>query len=228
MDEAEIEQSIPCRVGYQERKCRFASPAFCVLFILLRLMIWPSPAWACPNLIDCTPEHKHKQGVWKLAKPDVIPLTLITLAGAGALWEGGEDRLGHTLWQSLDATALAAASAGVLKHSLGRQRPEDTDHANRWFKGGDSFPSGNATLATAVVTPIILEYGPGDPRIYWLAALPAFDMAGRIAYKAHWPTDVLAGALLGFASGYLAHQEQTPWILSVMPQGVYIGIKHRF
>jgi undecaprenyl-diphosphatase len=157
-----------------------------------------------------------------------MPLTLITLAGAGALWEGGEDRFGHTLWQSLDATALAAASAEVLKHSLGRQRPEDTDHANRWFKGGDSFPSGDVTLTTAVVTPIILEYGPGDPRVYWLAALPAFDMAGRVAYKAHWPTDVLAGALLGFASGYLAHQEQMPWTLSVMPHGIYIGIKHRF
>ena len=38
----------------------------------------------------------------------------MTTLGA-AIWEGGQTRLGHTLWQSLDSAALAGVSIQILK-----------------------------------------------------------------------------------------------------------------
>jgi membrane-associated phospholipid phosphatase len=43
--------------------------------------------------------------------------------------------------------------------------------------------------------------------------------------QAHWQTDVLAGFALGTASGYYAHHRDSPFVLSYMPRGVFIGVR---
>lgn len=59
----------------------------------------------------------------------VQDLTLFTIVG-GALWEGGDSRLGKTYWQSLDAAALGAVSSTGLKYVFSRTRPAKTNDPN--------------------------------------------------------------------------------------------------
>ena len=169
-------------------------------------------------------------GIWSIAKPPLFPAELTILAAAGALWEGGSDRFGRTLWQSLDADALSGVSALALKYTFQRERPSQTSDPNEWFKGrhSQSFPSSDVAAAAALVTPLILEYREDEPWVYLLAALPVFDMAARLKARAHWQTDVLGGGALGALCGYGAHRLKNPFILSVMPGGVAAGLRYRF
>ena len=74
-----------------------------------------------------------------------------------------------------------------------------------WFQHGSnySFPSGEASVAAALVTPYILEYGGDYPATYALMLLPLYVGAGRVKNQAHWQTDVLAGWAVGGLSGGL-------------------------
>lgn len=174
--------------------------------------------------------HRHTTGIWGLARTPTFPAALIGGAAVAGFWEGGESRVGRTLWQGLDGAALAGASTSVLKYAFGRERPSQTGNPDEWFKGAhaQSFPSGDVSAITGLITPAILEYRRSDPAIYALAALPVFDMAARVQAQGHWQTDVLGGAVVGVASGYFTHGLPHPIILSLMPHGVELGLKRHF
>ena len=89
-----------------------------------------------------------------------------------------------------------------IKYTVGRSRPHESDgtHAFRPFSGNASFPSGHTTTAFAIVTPWVMFYP--HPVTYGLFALSTGTAVARIARDAHWATDVLAGAALGFTTGY--------------------------
>ena len=159
----------------------------------------------------------------------VEDLTLLGIVG-GALWEGGNDRLGRTYWQSLDSVALGAVSSTGLKYVFTRSRPSQTNDPDQWFKGKGhySFPSGEVTFMSAAVTPFVLEYGHDNPAVYALEALPVYTAVARVKVHAHWQSDVVAGFGLGFGTGYLAHRQSSPWILRAMPGSVQVGYKTRF
>jgi undecaprenyl-diphosphatase len=148
-----------------------------------------------------------------------------------ALWFGGEDRFGHTMWQSIDASAVGSAMTYLLKYSLGRERPSQTSNPDEWFKGtgATSFPSGEVTLISAAVTPLVLEYRSDTPAIYALELLPIYDAIARVKVHGHWQSDVIAGYAIGSTAGYFMHlRQRTPLILSVMPHGIYVGLKKNF
>lgn len=145
-----------------------------------------------------------------------------------ALWEGGDSRLGRVAWQSIDATAIGGIAATILKRGFSRSRPDQTTDPNKWFQGGgnESFPSGEVTLTSAIVTPFVLEYGKEHPAVYLLELLPVYDAIGRVKVHGHWQSDVVAGFALGTATGILLHRRhKTPFILSVVPHSIYVGIK---
>jgi len=169
-------------------------------------------------------------GVWAVAKSPDFPAGLTAAAALGAFWEGGNDRLGKTLWQCLDADALSGITVQAMKLTFQRERPSQTGDPNEWFKGphSQSFPSGDVSTVSSLVTPLILEYHDDHPAIYALAALPVFDMAARMKAHAHWQTDVLAGAAVGALSGYLVRKLKEPFILSIMPDSVAVGVRYRF
>jgi PAP2 superfamily protein len=169
-------------------------------------------------------------GIWKRNDQQTLLYALIGGEIAGAVWLGGEDRLGKTFWQSIDSSALGAVSSEAMKHIFTRARPDQTDDPNQWFQGHGhySFPSGEVTAVTAIVTPFVLEYGSDHPAVYALELLPAYDAIARVKVHAHWQTDVLAGFALGTATGYLAHSRDSPVILSVLPHGFMVGLRHQF
>jgi membrane-associated phospholipid phosphatase len=46
--------------------------------------------------------------------------------------------------------------------------------------------------------------------------------------QAHWQSDVLAGSALGTGAGWLKHRNpNTPYILSIMPHGIYVGVSKK-
>ncbi len=93
-------------------------------------------------------------------------------------------------WQS-NARGLVWSTlfVTVLKYSFGRQRPGNSDSHL-------SFPSGHTTTAFATATSLTYAYG-------WEAAAIAYPIAvwvglSRLSDDAHYESDVVAGAFLGF------------------------------
>lgn len=159
----------------------------------------------------------------------MLAASLLFVAG-GALWEGNDNRFGHTLWQSGDALMLSGASVLVLQNLFQRERPEDTADPNRWFQGfgNTSFPSGHVTLAAAAITPIVLEYGHQSPWVYALEAIPLYEAIGRVKTREHWQTDVLAGWGIGTALGFYAHSRNLPILIEILPHGFAVGLHVHF
>jgi len=109
---------------------------------------------------------------------------------------------------------LTQATAGILteliKYTVNRDRPFITypelevlsDH------GGSSFPSGHTSAAFASATAISLAF----PK--WYIALPAYTWASCVGYSrmhlgCHYPSDVLAGAILGIGTGWIMSRVNT-------------------
>lgn len=61
--------------------------------------------------------------------------------------------------------------------------------------------------------------------MYALEVLRLCDAIARMQVQAHWQTDVLASFAVGTASGYLARRRDSPFVLSHVPHGVFIGLR---
>jgi undecaprenyl-diphosphatase len=170
------------------------------------------------------------RGIWKRSTQNALLGVVVTGTIAAAFWEGGETRLGKTLWQSVDATLISTVATTGGKLVFTRVRPSQTDDANQWFKGGHhySFPSGEVGAMSAVVTPFVLEYSHDHPWVWALESLPAYIAVARVKSRAHWQTDVLAGFAIGTAGGYYAHSRDSPWMLGVLPHGVSVGLRKQW
>jgi membrane-associated phospholipid phosphatase len=198
-----------------------------IIFRLVLVSI-AAPAWGAGGPLGI--DHKlsyDNSGIWK--RSNQLALLDLMIAGEliGGLWEGGETRLGKTYWQAIDASLLAGLSAQPLKYAFSRSRPTQTDDPNAWFQGSGhySFPSGEVAAISAIVTPFVLEYGAENPSVYALEVLPLYDALARMKVHAHWQTDVLAGFALGTASGFYARRRDSPLVLSLMPNAVFVGLR---
>jgi hypothetical protein len=169
-------------------------------------------------------------GIWNHNVELALMDTMIVGEIGCGVWEGGEALLGKTCWQAVDSSAVSAVFAQAGKLIFTRSRPSQTDNSNQWFqgKGNYSFPSGEVTAVTSIVTPFILQYGRNDPAVYALALLPVYSGVARLKEQGHWQTDVLASWTLGAATGYWASTRETPLILSVLPHGFMVGAHTRF
>jgi PAP2 superfamily len=90
----------------------------------------------------------------------------------------------------------------ILKNIFGRERPgvSNGETVFRPGSGNDSFPSGHATQAFSIASVVAMRsHGWVVPTLaYTAATLVAFD---RVNDRAHFPSDVVAGAALGLAAG---------------------------
>jgi acid phosphatase family membrane protein YuiD len=168
-------------------------------------------------------------GIWARSNQTALIDSMIGAVVVGAVWEGGDDRLGKTFWQSVDSGVISGVAATALKYAFSRERPSQTSDPNKWFTGhGQSFPSGEVTTTSALVTPFVIEYGKDQPAVYALELLPLYDAFARMKTHGHWQTDVIAGYALGMASGYFLHRRAAPLIWSVAPHAIQIGLKAQF
>jgi undecaprenyl-diphosphatase len=205
---------------------RFYSGGLC---LLLCLCAGPTIAGGGPIGIDHLVDYQNS-GIWKRSNQTALIDVLIGGEIAGALWEGGETRLGKTFWQSIDSSVIGAVSSEAIKHIFTRSRPNQSSDPNLWFQGAShySFPSGEVTAVTAIVTPFVLEYAHDYPAVYALELLPLYDGIARVKVHAHWQSDALAGFALGTAAAYFAHTRDSPIILGVLPHGFIVGLHTKF
>jgi PAP2 superfamily len=171
------------------------------------------------------------QGIWARRNQLLLIDAMLVGETVVAVWEGGDTRLGRTMWKSIDATVVGGVTSEVLKRAFTRARPDETTDPNQWFQGGShaSFPSGEVTVVSAIITPLVLEYRHDHPAVYALELLPLYDAIARVKVHGHWQSDVLAGYALGTATGYfMGRRTRTPVVLSVMPHSVYVGFRHSF
>ena len=112
-----------------------------------------------------------------------------------------DSRFQDASFTSAQSLVYAGLITSGLKTVFGRARPESGLHEQTFapFSGRTSFPSGHTTAAFAIVTPWVMYY-PG-PLTYSLFALSTGTAVARIARDKHWPTDVVAGAAIGFFTG---------------------------
>ncbi|MDW8468731.1 MAG: YjbH domain-containing protein [Burkholderiales bacterium] len=134
---------------------------------------------------------------------DALPLAALG-AAAIAAFDESRPRLSDCGWAALEAGALAFAGSELLKRAIGRARPEmglgprnfDTFTSR---ESRASFPSRHTALAWAALTPFAREYDAD-----WLYGVALLSNVGRAMSTRHWLSDTVAGALLGYAAGYLA------------------------
>lgn len=90
----------------------------------------------------------------------------------------------------------------VLKHLVSRARPSKTMDflviGPAIKKGFESFPSGHAAVAFSFAYLLSAYYPPGRFLFYSIAFLAAFE---RIENLHHFPSDLIAGAVLGLLLG---------------------------
>ncbi|HEX2976636.1 MAG TPA: phosphatase PAP2 family protein [Bacteroidales bacterium] len=111
--------------------------------------------------------------------------------------------------KALEMAAASLATLAItqgLKFSINRQRPFVTypDIMQKTRAGDPSFPSGHTSAAFSFATSISLSYSK------WYFVVPSYAWAGTVAYSrmrlgAHYPSDVLAGALIGTGTAWLTH-----------------------
>ena len=207
-----------------------ALPAAWLTALVISLPALPAAAQNCGwSRIDHIVSYD-ASGVWN---PNVYRgLVGVLTVGqiGGAIWEGAETRFGRTMWQGIDSEIIAGVTATAGKYIFTRTRPSTEDNPCLWFQHGSnySFPSGEASVAAALVTPYVIEYGSDYPATYALLLLPLYVGAGRIKNQAHWQTDVLAGWTVGGLSGWFAHSLDVPIMIRLLPHGFEVGYSKQF
>ncbi|MFC3884746.1 phosphatase PAP2 family protein [Bacillus songklensis] len=109
-----------------------------------------------------------------------------------------------TSYASAFALALSHIPVAIAKKIYPRKRPYLELAGTKVLENplqDHSFPSGHSTAVFSVITPIILSY-PASA----LVLLPIGCSVGlsRIYLGLHYPTDVLAGMVLGTSVGFLS------------------------
>lgn len=199
------------------------------VLILLTISMAPDVANAAGGPLGI--DHRlpyDNSGIWSRHNQLILQDGVILTELGGALWLGGKSRLGNTFWRSIDSSAFAALTVQGMKYAFGRERPSQTDNPNEWFKNGQSFPSGEVALQASFITPFIMEYRHDHPWVWGLELLPAYDGVARMKVHGHWQTDVLAGWAVGTLWGVYAHNRHTPFFLSIMPNGIMVGLHTSF
>jgi membrane-associated phospholipid phosphatase len=110
------------------------------------------------------------------------------------------------------AVLLSTGLSMSLKYSVHRKRPYVCyDDIQQCMNTGPySFPSGHTTAAFTAATSLSLAF----PK--WYVIAPSFAWAVAVGYSrmhlgVHFPSDVIAGMLLGIGSSVLCYQAQN-WI----------------
>jgi len=108
--------------------------------------------------------------------------------------------------------ALNTAMAVGLKYMINRDRPYITYPEIKPIatEGTPSMPSGHTASAFNIATSLTLFY----PK--WYVAVPAYTWASGVAYSrmyigVHYPTDLIAGAILGSGTAWLTYYLNKKW-----------------
>jgi membrane-associated phospholipid phosphatase len=112
-----------------------------------------------------------------------------------------DDRARQYMLTGGEGAGIATLLDVSIKAAFGRLRPYQDGHSHTaFFRGGASFVSGDVTPMFALATGIS-EYFDNE----WYVAAPVYSLAlldgfGRMGHDAHWFSDVVGAALLGWGT----------------------------
>lgn len=160
-------------------------------------------------------EHRnvHLDGTFKAFSNSVSPISIaapILIFGTGLIEKDQElKQKGLMIGESFLVTTIIATT---LKHTINRPRPFETypDIQKLSAGGSSSFPSGHTSDAFSTATSLSLAF----PK--WYVIAPSYTYATLVGYSrmhlgVHYPSDVLAGAVIGAGSAFLCYKAQK-WI----------------
>ncbi len=160
-------------------------------------------------------EHRnvHLDGTFKAFSNSISPISIaapILIFGTGLIEKDQElKQKGLMIGESFLVTTIIATA---LKHAVNRARPFETypDIQKLSDGGSGSFPSGHTSDAFSTATSLSLAF----PK--WYVIAPSFTYASLVGYSrmhlgVHYPSDVLAGAIVGAGSAFLCYKAQK-WI----------------
>ena len=106
-----------------------------------------------------------------------------------------------------ESLGISSAITFAVKYTFKRKRPFDASPLviKASGGGGPSFPSGHTSEAFSAATSLSIAY----PK--WYVIAPAFVWASTVGYSrmylgVHYPSDVLAGAIVGAGSAFLSYK----------------------
>lgn len=95
----------------------------------------------------------------------------------------------------------------VLKYAIGRRRPQRTYRPRLWnTRLTPSFPSGHTASSCAFATAMSAKYSRYKIPLFAYACLSGYT---QMYVGNHYPSDVVAGAILGYGCGELASRYDT-------------------
>lgn len=158
--------------------------------------------------------------------------TIAAALAAGGLLAGDHRVMtgGLTL---LEGNIVLGVVLQLSKRAFGRVRPNHPG-PGRWFSGGDSFPSDHTAHAFLLAS--VLDATIDRPAWRWVLYPLATGVAlDRLHEGVHYPTDVIAGGLLGWWIGHrlsVAHDLTRPHRVAVswapLPGGACVVARARF
>lgn len=151
---------------------------------------------------------------------DVLAVALPLFAGGLTLTKrdenGAWDKQG--LWQFVQSYGVTVGLTFALKAIIDSERPNHRDN--------DSFPSGHTSSAMSAASFMDHRYG-------WKYGLPAYALAGFVAYSRvdadeHHPRDVIAGALLAWGVDHVFTNRYVTAAGVVRGDGALLRLKVNF
>ncbi len=121
--------------------------------------------------------------------------TSLALGNLAVFYFGGEKE-DNTAKLAVTSWAGAATTTFILKSAFNRRRPENQDSP----RYNSSFPSGHTANWFALSTVYSAKYPKYAIPLYGFGVLVGLS---RIYQGEHYPSDVLAGAVIGIGFGYL-------------------------
>lgn len=171
------------------------------VFLAVNGQAWPGEAWFWSNVT---------------VLGDTITLLVLLLPFIG--------RRPDLVWVIMVAVVVVSAGVHGAKLIYNTPRPPavlppDLIQVIGFRATTASFPSGHSAAAFAFAGGICLSWFPTSAKV---AALTVAVLIGisRMAVGAHWPVDVLGGAIIGWCGVVIAH-----WLAARWPHGMRRGVQ---
>ena len=155
-------------------------------------------------------ENRYKQydGLMEGATNSVYPICIaVPIAQLAYEFAKHDTTAIYNGWTTIAALGINTILTTGLKYTINRPRPYKTysDIHPYAYDSDPSFPSGHTSYAFSLATSLTLEYKK------WYVAVPAYAWAATAGYSRlylgeHYPSDVLAGAIVGVGSAWLSYK----------------------
>jgi len=177
-----------------------------IVFIALTLNGFTQAAWEHDFVKNINPQYPSSD-VWKTFSSTTKPLGVIIPVGIWAVGLINKDKNKEIdAYEMVAGLAMSTVATEAIKMIVKRTRPAQvyTDIYPDEFDNTYSFPSGHVSIAFSVATSLMLTTKK------WYITVPAFAWATGVGYSRiylgqHYPSDVLAGAVVGAAGAYASH-----------------------